>query len=232
MLKLVLIRHGQSLYNLENKFTGWTDVDLSENGIKEARKAGKILKQHNYTFDIAYTSLLKRAIKTLWEVLDETNLTWLPVYKSWKLNERHYGALQGLNKTKTAEIYGNDQVHTWRRSINERPPALNKTDPRYEISDPKYKNLQAGQFPVTENLADTSERVLQYWNESIIPQLKDRQHVIVSSHGNTIRALVKYLDQLPVDEVTNLNIPTGKPLVYELDDNLQPFKHYYLEEDN
>lgn len=232
MIKLVLVRHDQSWYNLENKFTGWTDVDLSEYGVKEARKAGKILKQHNYTFDIAYTSVLKRAIKTLWEVLDEIDLTWLPIYKSWRLNERHYGALQGLNKTKTAEKYGYEQVHTWRRSMHVRPPALDKTDPRYEISDPKYKDLQAGQFPVTENLADTSERVLQYWKESIIPPLKNQHHVIVSSHGNTIRALVQYLDKLSVDDVADLNNPTGKPLVYELDDSLQPLKHYYLEEDS
>ena len=232
MIKVVLIRHGQSQYNLENKFTGWKDVDLSKNGIQEAQKAGEILHQHEYVFDIAYTSVLKRAIKTLWEVLDKTDLTWLPVYKSWKLNERHYGALQGLNKAKMAERYGEEQVHTWRRSMNVRPPALEKTDPGYEISNPKYKDLKAGEFPLTENLADTSARVLQYWKETIVPELQQQQRIVISSHGNTIRALVQYLDNLSAEEVTGLNIPTGRPLVYELDDQLNPIKHYYLEKNS
>ena len=229
IIQLVLIRHGQSTYNLENKFTGWTDVDLSENGLKEAREAGAILKQHGYQFDIAYTSVLKRAIRTLWIVLQEMDLIWIPVYKSWRLNERHYGALQGLNKAETAKKYGEEQVHVWRRSMNIRPPELDKKDPRYEVTNPRYQNLKEDEFPLTENLADTEERVLKYWHKNIVPAIQSGQKVIIASHGNTIRSLVQYLDQLSDEEIVNLNIPTGRPLVYELDEHLKPIKHYYLE---
>ena len=211
MIEVVLIRHGQSLWNLENRFTGWTDVDLSENGLIEARKAGKILKEHGYKFDIAYTSVLKRSIRTLWIVLHEMDLMWIPVYKCWKLNERHYGALQGLNKDETAKKYGEKQVHEWRRSVNIAPPPLTKD-----------------KIPFTESLADTEKRVIEEWNEVIVPNLKDNKKVIISAHGNTLRALVKYLDNMESDGVANLNIPTGTPLIYELDDDLKPIKHYYL----
>ena len=228
MIKLVLIRHGQSVWNLENRFTGWTDVDLSENGLLEARQAGEILKNNNFKFDVAYTSVLKRAIRTLWIVLHEMDLMWIPVYKCWRLNERHYGALQGLNKAETAKKYGEDKVQLWRRSIDVRPPALEKSDDRYEASDPRYSELSEGEFPLTENLEDTVKRVLKYWDETISKALKSNKKVIISAHGNTIRALVKYLDNMPSDGVVNLNIPTGIPLVYELDDNLKPIRHYYL----
>lgn len=228
MIKLVLIRHGQSIWNLENRFTGWTDVDLSENGLLEARQAGKILRNNNFKFDVAYTSVLKRAIRTLWIVLHEMDLMWIPVYKCWRLNERHYGALQGLNKAETAKKYGEDKVQFWRRSTDVRPPALEKSDDRYEASDPRYSELGEGEFPLTENLEDTVKRVLKYWDETISKALKSNKKVIISAHGNTIRALVKYLDNLQDDGVVNLNIPTGIPLVYELDDNLKPIRHYYL----
>lgn len=228
MMKLVLIRHGQSVWNLENRFTGWTDVDLSETGLEEARQAGVILRKNGYVFDIAYTSVLKRAIRTLWIALHEMDLMWIPVYKSWRLNERHYGALQGLNKAETAAKYGEEQVHIWRRSVDVRPPALEKSDKRYEASDPRYKELSEGEFPLTENLDDTVERVLKYWHGAIAPAIKSGQKVIISAHGNTIRALVKYLDNIPSDGIVNLNIPTGIPLVYELDDDLKPIRHYYL----
>lgn len=228
MIKLVLIRHGQSVWNLENRFTGWTDVDLSENGLEEARQAGRILKENGYVFDIAYTSVLKRAIRTLWIVLHEMDLMWIPVHKSWRLNERHYGALQGLNKAETAAKYGEEQVHIWRRSVDVRPPALDKEDERYEAEDPRYKDLAEGEFPLTENLDDTVERVLKYWHETIAPAIKSGQRIIMAAHGNTIRALVKYLDDIPSDGIVSLNIPTGIPLVYELDDNLKPIRHYYL----
>ena len=228
MKKLVLIRHGQSLWNLENRFTGWTDVDLSVNGLEEARNAGIILNNNGYKFDIAYTSVLKRAIRTLWIVLHEMDLMWIPVHKSWKLNERHYGALQGLNKAETAAKYGEEQVHIWRRSVDVRPPALDKIDERYEASNPKYRELLPGEFPLTENLDDTGKRVLKYWHESIEPSIKSDKKVIISAHGNTIRALVRYLDNIPGDGIVSLNIPTGVPLVYELDDDLKPIKHYYL----
>ncbi|MFC7392918.1 2,3-diphosphoglycerate-dependent phosphoglycerate mutase [Scopulibacillus cellulosilyticus] len=235
MIKLVLVRHGQSLYNLENKFTGWTDVDLSEKGLKEARDAGCILKKHGYIFDAAYTSVLKRAIRTLWIVLHEMDLMWVPVYKSWRLNERHYGALQGLNKAETAKKYGDEQVHLWRRSMNVRPPELHKNDPRYEATDPKYKDLKEQEFPLTENLADTEKRVLKYWHETIAPAIQSGQKVIISSHGNTIRSLIRslvqYLDNIPADGIMSLNIPTGVPLVYELDEHLKPMRHYYLGND-
>lgn len=228
MIKIVLIRHGQSVWNLENRFTGWTDVDLSENGLVEARQAGRILKQNGYLFDTAFASVLKRAIRTLWIILHEMDLMWIPAFKSWKLNERHYGALQGLNKAETAAKYGEEQVRLWRRSVDVRPPALDKSDERYEASNPKYKDLAEGEFPLTENLEDTERRVLAYWNEKVVPAVKNGQRVIISTHGNTIRALVRYLDQIPSDGIVNLNIPTGIPLVYELDDELKPIRHYYL----
>jgi len=228
MTKLVLIRHGESLWNLENKFTGWTDVDLSENGLKEARMAGKILKENGFDFDIAYTSVLKRAIRTLWIALHEMDLMWIPVYKSWKLNERHYGALQGLNKADTAEKYGEEQVHKWRRFVNVKPPELTKDDPRYAGHEDKYKDLNENQIPLTENLADTEKRVLEEWNENIVPNLKSGKRIIISAHGNSLRALVKYLDNISSDGIASLNIPTGTPLVYELDDDLKPITHYYL----
>ncbi|MCM3626950.1 2,3-diphosphoglycerate-dependent phosphoglycerate mutase [Paenibacillus glycanilyticus] len=228
MKKIVLIRHGQSVWNVENRFTGWTDVDLSTQGLDEAREAGKILKKHGYVFDIAYTSLLKRAIRTLWIILQEMDLLWIPEHKSWMLNERHYGALQGLNKAETAAKYGEDQVYLWRRSVDIRPPALEITDERYEVSDPRYKELKDGEFPLTENLEDTEARVLRYWNAEIAPAISAGSRVIISAHGNTLRALVKYLDRLPSDGIADLNIPTGIPLVYELNDDLQPVRHYYL----
>ena len=228
MIKLVLIRHGESLWNLENKFTGWTDVDLSENGLKEARIAGKILNANGFTFDIAYTSVLKRAIRTLWIALHEMDLMWIPVYKSWKLNERHYGALQGLNKGETAEKYGEEQVHKWRRFVNVKPPELTKDDLRYAGHEIKYKDLNENQIPLTENLADTEKRVLEEWHENIVPNLKAGKKIIISAHGNSLRALVKYLDNISSDGIASLNIPTGTPLVYELDDDLKPITHYYL----
>lgn len=228
MIKLVLIRHGESLWNLENKFTGWTDVDLSENGLKEARIAGKILKENGFTFDIAYTSVLKRAIRTLWIALHEMDLMWIPVYKSWKLNERHYGALQGLNKGETAEKYGEEQVHKWRRFVNVKPPELTKDDSRYAGHEVKYKDLNENQIPLTENLADTEKRVLEEWNENIVPNIKAGKKIIISAHGNSLRALVKHLDNISSDGIASLNIPTGTPLVYELDDDLKPITHYYL----
>lgn len=231
MIKLVLIRHGQSIWNLENRFTGWTDVDLSVKGLEEARQAGRILRKNGYNFDIAFTSVLKRAIRTLWIALDEMDIMWIPVYKSWHLNERHYGALQGLNKAETAEKYGEDQVQIWRRSVDVRPPALERSDKRYEATDPKYGELKEGEFPLTENLEDTEKRVLKYWYGAIAPVIKSKKKVIISAHGNTIRALVKYLDNIPGDGIVSLNIPTGIPLVYELDDNLKPIRHYYLGKD-
>ncbi|MBA4603614.1 2,3-diphosphoglycerate-dependent phosphoglycerate mutase [Thermoactinomyces mirandus] len=229
MKKIVLIRHGQSVWNLENRFTGWTDVDLSEKGVEEARQAGRILKKNGYIFDIAFTSVLTRAIQTLGIILHEMNLLWIPVYKSWMLNERHYGALQGLNKAETAAKYGEKQVHLWRRSASVRPPALDKNDERYGASDMRYKSLKEGEFPLTENLEDTEKRVVKYWQEAIVPAIKDDKRVIISAHGNSIRALVKYLDNISPDRISSLNIPTGIPLVYELDDDLEPIRHYYLE---
>ncbi|MBX4264609.1 2,3-diphosphoglycerate-dependent phosphoglycerate mutase [Clostridium estertheticum] len=228
MIKLVLIRHGESLWNKENRFTGWTDVDLSENGLIEARKAGQILKANGYIFDIAYTSVLKRAIRTLWIVLHEMDLMWIPVYKSWKLNERHYGALQGLNKAETAQKYGDEQVHKWRRYVDVRPPELSIEDERYPGSELKYKALREEEIPKTESLEDTIKRVMVEWFQEIVPQIKVGKKVIISAHGNTLRALVKYLDNISSDNIVSLNIPTGVPLVYELDDNLKPIRHYYL----
>jgi 2,3-bisphosphoglycerate-dependent phosphoglycerate mutase len=215
------------VWNLENRFTGWTDVDLSEKGLVEARNAGKILSENGYIFDVAYTSVLKRAIRTLWLIMDELDCMWIPVYKTWMLNERHYGALEGLNKAETAAKFGKEQVHIWRRSVDVRPPALDKSDRRYEASSPKYKGIQ-GKVPLTENLADTEERVLTYWHEMIKPSLLANQKIIISAHGNTIRALVQYLGHIPSDGIANLSIPTGIPLVYELDDDLKPIRHYYV----
>lgn len=228
MHKLVLVRHGQSQWNLENKFTGWTDVDLSENGIKEAIDAGKVLKEKGYHFDVAFTSVLKRANKTLELILKEMGIENIPVNYSYRLNERHYGALQGLNKKETAEKYGEEQVKLWRRSATVRPPELSKDDPRYPGNDPKYKDLKENEIPCTENLQDTINRVVPYWNSDIKKALESGKEVIVAAHGNSLRGLVKYLDNLTDEEVINLEIPTGNPLVYELDDDLKPIKHYYL----
>jgi len=228
LIKLVLIRHGESVWNKENRFTGWTDVDLSEDGLIEARKAGQILKENGYIFDLAYTSVLKRAIRTLWIALHEMDLMWIPVYKSWKLNERHYGALQGLNKAETALKYGDEQVHKWRRYVAVRPPELLITDDRYPGKELKYKDLREDEIPTTESLEDTVKRVMFEWFEEIVPQIKKGKKVIISAHGNTLRALVKHLDNISSDNIVSLNIPTGVPLVYELDDNLKPINHYYL----
>jgi 2,3-bisphosphoglycerate-dependent phosphoglycerate mutase len=228
MIKLVLLRHGESIWNRENRFGGWTDTDLSEKGIAEARRAGQILKEQRYSFDVAFTSVLKRAIRTLWIVLDEMDLMWIPVYRSWRLNERYYGALQGLNKSETAAKFGEEQVLIWRRSYDVRPPSLEKTDDRYPGNDPKYKDLDVKDLPLTESLKDTANRVLPYWYEAVVPVIKSGKQVIISAHGNSLRALVKYLDNIPDEDVLKLNIPTGIPLVYELDDSLQPVKSYYL----
>jgi 2,3-bisphosphoglycerate-dependent phosphoglycerate mutase len=228
MLKIVLIRHGQSLWNLENKFTGWTDVDLSDQGIGEAYQAGRLLKTQGYSFDVAYTSVLKRAIRTLWIVLDEIDLMWIPVYRSWRLNERHYGALQGLNKRDTAEKYGHELVQKWRRSYDVRPPALATTDHRHPRFDPRYAHLKEEELPSTESLKDTLSRVLPYWHETIVTSLKQGKKVFISAHGNSLRALVKYFDNISDGEIVGLNVPTGFPLVYELDNDLRAISHYYL----
>ncbi|MFX1588225.1 MAG: 2,3-diphosphoglycerate-dependent phosphoglycerate mutase [Promethearchaeota archaeon] len=225
---LVLLRHGESTWNKENRFTGWTDVDLSDKGIEEAKKAGQLLKQEGFTFDIAYTSVLKRGIRTLWIVLDEMDLMWIPVYKHWRLNERHYGALQGYYKSEMAKKLGEEQVLIWRRSYDVPPPALKTSDPRYPGNDPIYKDLDPKDIPITECLKDTVERFLPYWHEIIAPVVKSGKKVIISAHGNSLRALVKYLDALSEEEVVNLDIPTGIPLVYELDDELKPINNYYL----
>jgi 2,3-bisphosphoglycerate-dependent phosphoglycerate mutase len=228
MIRIVLIRHGQSTWNKENRFTGWTDVDLTEQGMREAREGGMVLKQEGYTFDVAFTSVLKRAIRTLWIVLDQMDLMWIPIVNSWRLNERHYGALQGLNKAEMAQKYGEEQVHIWRRSYDVQPPALETTDERYPGKDPKYKSLDPKDVPVTECLKDTVARFLPYWHESIVPELRRGRKVVISAHGNSLRALVKYLDNISDEEIPHLNIPTGVPLVYELGDDLKPQKHYYL----
>ena len=228
MYKLVLIRHGESTWNLDNRFTGWTDVDLTPTGIEQAKNSGKLLKAEGYEFDIAYTSVLKRATRTLWHVLDEMDRTWLPVVKNWRLNERHYGALQGLNKGETAKEYGDAQVLVWRRSYDTPPPALESTDPRSERSDPRYAKLSPEQVPLTECLKDTVDRVMPFWNEALAPAIKAGKRVVVAAHGNSIRALVKYLDKISDDDIVGLNIPNGIPLVYELDEALQPIRHYYL----
>jgi 2,3-bisphosphoglycerate-dependent phosphoglycerate mutase len=228
MHKLVLIRHGESTWNLDNRFTGWTDVDLTPLGIEQAKNAGRLLKAESFEFDVAYTSVLKRATRTLWHVLDEMDRTWLPVVNSWRLNERHYGALQGLNKAETAKKYGDDQVLAWRRSYDTPPPALEATDPRCERSDPRYAKLQPEHVPLTECLKDTVARVMPFWNEALAPALKAGKRVVVAAHGNSIRALVKYLDNISDNDIVGLNIPNGIPLVYELDDDLKPIRHYYL----
>lgn len=224
----MLLRHGESVWNKENRFSGWTDVDLSEKGILEAEKAGKVLKENNFTFDIAYTSFLKRGIRTLWIVLDELDLMWIPVFKSWRLNERHYGALQGYSKAKMAVEVGEEQVLIWRRSYDVPPPALKTSDPRYPGTDVRYKDLDPKDIPLTESLKDTVKRFLPYWHETIAPTVKAGKKVLISAHGNSLRALVEYLDELSEEEIIKLNIPTGIPLIYELDDNLKPIKHYYL----
>ena len=228
MTKLVLVRHGESAWNKENRFTGWTDVDLSEKGRQEAKEGGQVLKKEGYRFDVAYTSVLKRAIRTLWTVLDEMDLMWIPVHRTWRLNERHYGALQGLNKAETAEKFGEDQVKIWRRSYDIPPPVLTPEDERFPGHDPRYKSLTKAELPLTECLKDTVARFLPYWHETIAPAVKSGQKVLIAAHGNSLRALVKYLDNVSEKDIIELNIPTGMPLVYELDDNLKPLKHYYL----
>jgi 2,3-bisphosphoglycerate-dependent phosphoglycerate mutase len=228
MTKLGLIRHGQSTWNKENRFTGWTDVDLTEQGRAEAHQAGKLIKEAGLSFDIAYTSVLKRAIRTLWSVLDELDLMWIPVEHSWRLNERHYGALQGLNKAETAAKFGEDQVKIWRRSYDIPPPPLERTDSRHAGGDPRYHNLTEPELPLAECLKDTVQRFLPYWHETIVPTIQMGQRVLIAAHGNSLRALVKHLDDVSGEEIVELNIPTGVPLIYELDENLKPIKHYFL----
>ncbi len=228
MKKLVLLRHGESVWNRENRFTGWTEVGLSEKGIQEAVEAGRVLRDEKYIFDVAYTSVLSRAIKTLWLVLEEMDLMWIPVRRSWRLNERHYGALQGLNKAETAERHGAEQTLIWRRSYNEPPPDLTRDDPRYPGNDPRYADLTPKELPLTECLKDTVERFLPYWRETIAPTVKADKRVLIAAHGNSLRALVKYLDKISDEEIVKLNIPTGIPLVYELENDLTPIRHYYL----
>jgi 2,3-bisphosphoglycerate-dependent phosphoglycerate mutase len=226
--KIVFLRHGESTWNKSNRFSGWTDVDLSEKGIEEAITSGRVLREEGYVFDIAYTSVLKRAIRSLWLVLDEMDLMWIPVYRAWQLNERHYGALQGLNKAETAAKHGDEQVLIWRRSYDIRPPALEETDERYPGNDAKYSELTKEELPKSECLKDTVARVLPYWHDVIAPSIKAGKRILVSAHGNSIRALVKYLDDVPKKEILRLNIPTGIPLVYELNEQLRPIKHYYI----
>lgn len=228
MYKLVLIRHGESTWNLQNRFTGWTDVELTPTGIAQAREAGRLLRAQGYDFDLCFTSVLKRATHTLWHCLDELDRTWLPVQHSWRLNERHYGALQGLNKAETAREYGDQQVLVWRRSYDIPPPALAPTDPRCERGDRRYAGLAPSEVPLTECLKDTVARVLPFWNESIAPAIRAGQRVLVAAHGNSIRALVKYLDGISDDDIVGLNIPNGIPLVYELDADLRPIRRAYL----
>lgn len=228
MYKLVLVRHGESIWNRDNLFTGWTDVDLSEKGVEEARQAGGTLKEEGYTFDTAFTSVLKRAIRTLWIMLDEMDLMWIPVTRDWRLNERHYGALQGLNKAETTEKYGEQQVKLWRRSYDIRPPALELNDPRSPARDPRYQKLAKEHIPTTECLKDTVERFLPCWHEVIAPTIRSGKRVIIAAHGNSLRALVKYLDNVSDKDIVELNIPTGIPLIYELEDNLTPRRNYYL----
>ena len=228
MYKLVLIRHGESTWNLDNRFTGWTDVDLTPTGVEQAKNAGRLLKAEGYEFDVAYTSVLKRATRTLWHCLDEMDRTWLPVVNSWRLNERHYGALQGLNKAETAKQYGDEQVLVWRRSYDTQPPALEPSDPRCERHDPRYAKLLPEQIPLTECLKDTVARVLPFWNEALAPAIKAGKRIVVAAHGNSIRALVKHLDGISDSDIVGLNIPNGIPLVYELDAELKPIRHYYL----
>jgi 2,3-bisphosphoglycerate-dependent phosphoglycerate mutase len=228
MPTLVLLRHGESTWNKENRFTGWTDVDLSERGREEARAAGRLLKEGGYAFDLAYTSVLKRAIRTLWIALDDLDQMWLPVINSWRLNERHYGALQGLNKAETAEKHGEAQVKIWRRSYDIPPPPMSPDDPRHAARDPRYKDLSPDEIPLTESLKDTVDRFLPYWHEVIAPSIRSGKRVLIAAHGNSLRALVKYLDHISNEEIVELNIPTGIPLVYELDAQLKPLRHFYL----
>ncbi|MBO0697169.1 MAG: 2,3-diphosphoglycerate-dependent phosphoglycerate mutase [Zavarzinella sp.] len=228
MHKLVLLRHGESDWNRENRFTGWTDVDLSAAGVEEARRAGRTLRERGFTFDVAYTSLLKRAIRTLWIVLDEMDLMWIPVHRSWRLNERHYGALQGLNKAETAARHGEEQVKVWRRSYDVPPPPLDPADPRFPGHDRRYADLDADELPRTESLKETVARFLPYWNRVIAPAVADGQRVLIAAHGNSLRALVKHLDGVSDADIVALNIPTGVPLVYELDGSLRPIRHEYL----
>jgi 2,3-bisphosphoglycerate-dependent phosphoglycerate mutase len=226
--KLVLLRHGESEWNKENRFTGWADVDLSARGVREAIDSGCTLRKEGYVFDVAYTSVLKRAIKTLWLVLDQMDLMWIPIHHSWRLNERHYGALQGLNKAETAERHGMDQVTIWRRSYDIQPPALTSDDPRFSANDPRYTNLRPEEVPVTECLKDTVARFLPYWHETIAPAVKAGKRVLIAAHGNSLRALVKYLDNIADETIAGLNIPTGIPLIYELNDDLTPIRSFYL----
>jgi 2,3-bisphosphoglycerate-dependent phosphoglycerate mutase len=228
MHKLVLVRHGESTWNLENRFTGWTDVDLTPTGVAQAQQAGRLLKAEGYEFDLALTSVLKRAIWTLWHLLDQMDRTWVPVRNSWRLNERHYGALQGLNKAETAKKFGDEQVLVWRRSYDTPPPVLAADDPRCERSDPRYAGLNPSDVPLTECLKDTVARVMPFWNETVAPAVRSGQRLLIAAHGNSIRAIVKYLDGISDDAIVGLNIPNGIPLVYELDDNLKPIRSYYL----
>lgn len=232
MFKLVLLRHGESDWNRENRFTGWTDVDLSAKGIEEAAEAGRALKAEGLTFDVAYTSVLKRAIRTLWITLDEMDLMWIPVFRSWRLNERHYGALQGLDKAETAAKFGEDQVKIWRRSYDIPPPELDRADPRFPGHDPRYRALSPGELPVTECLKDTVSRFLPYWEQSIAPDVRAGKNVLIAAHGNSLRALIKYLDNISEQAILEVNVPTAIPLVYELDQDLKPLKHYYLGDPN
>jgi len=228
MKKLVLLRHGESEWNKENRFTGWTDVDLSARVVQEAIDSGCTLRKEGYVFDVAYTSVLKRAIKTLWLALDQMDLMWIPIHHSWRLNERHYGALQGLNKAETAERHGMDQVTIWRRSYDIQPPPLTSDDPRFSANDPRYANLRPEEVPVTECLKDTVARFLPYWHETIAPAVKAGKRVLIAAHGNSLRALVKYLDNIADETIAGLNIPTGIPLIYELNDDLTPIRSFYL----
>lgn len=228
MKKVVLLRHGESLWNKENRFTGWVDVGLSEKGVQEAVEAGRVMQREGYVFDVAYTSVLARAIKTLWLALEEMDLMWIPVHHSWRLNERHYGALQGLNKVETVERHGMDQVQIWRRSYDIQPPALTTDDPLYPGKDPRYADVDPADLPLTECLKDVVARFLPHWHETIAPDIQAGRRVLIAAHGNSLRALVKYLDNIPEDEIVGLNIPTGIPLVYELNDDLTPIRHYYL----
>lgn len=226
--KIIFIRHGESQWNKENRFTGWTDVDISEKGTEEAKHAAQLLSNEGFQFDMAFTSVLKRAIRTLWIILDHTDQMWLPVTRAWQLNERHYGALQGLNKTETAEKYGPEQVHIWRRSYDTPPDPLKKSDPRHPLKDRRYQNLKKSQVPNTESLKDCLARVVPYWKSQILPQLKKKKKVLIVAHGNSLRALIKFLDKIPDDKISELNIPTGIPLVYELNNQFKPIKRYYL----
>lgn len=229
MTRLVLVRHGESQWNLENRFTGWTDIDLSTRGMEEARNAGRLLRDAGFFFDVAFTSVLTRAIRTLWIILDETDLMWIPQRKHWRLNERHYGALQGLNKGETAEKYGDEQVYLWRRSYDIPPPPLDPADKRHSSRDPRYAALDPADIPLAESLKDTGTRVLPYWENTIVPVLSRGARIIIAAHGNSLRSLIKHLDRISDEEIPSVEIPTGRPLVYEFSDDLKPVKHYYLE---